>query len=130
MNQSIENDVGVFWLEDGMLRCMVKPADAVQSRDQAEDSMRIFRQLAAGHPHPAVIDISAAKGLSREARNAYSGPGAEDVFASAGLVVASSMIARAIGNFVINVSKPPFPLRLFDNVDDALAWTRGLGRPS
>ena len=130
MDQRIENGVGVFWMEDGMLRCVVKPTTAVQALPEAEDSMRIFRELAEGRARPAVIDISAAKGLSREARNAYVGPGAVGVFASAGLVVASSVIARTLGNFVINVSKPPFPVRLFESVEDALAWTRALPRSS
>ncbi len=120
----IENSVGRFWLdEDGIMRCEVK-SGTDQTREQAEDSMRIFRQLAAGRGRPAVIVTAGAQGLSREARAVYGGADRGDPFSAVALVVAGSAIARTLGNFVIAVSRPAFPVRMFETLEEALPWAR------
>jgi hypothetical protein len=124
MADVIENAVGRFGLDgEGIIRCVVKDGTD-QTREQAEDSLRIFGQLAGGKRRPAVIDSSGAKSLSRDARACYTGREAEKVFAAVALVVANSVLARSIGNFVLAVSKPAFPLRMFETVDDAMTWAR------
>jgi hypothetical protein len=129
MQGKVENDVGVFWLEDGVLRCRVKPNERVQTPEEAADSVRIFREIGGGVPRPAVIEIAGARGLSRGAREAYVGPGAGEIFSAAAVVFASSAIARALGNFIMAVSRPAFPMRLFEHVEDAEAWIRTHARP-
>lgn len=120
----VENDVATFWVEEGLLRVRVKPADSEQSGAVAEQCLGIYAELVGAEPIPAVIEIAGVKGLSREARNVDTGARAEAVFRAAAIVVAASTVARAIGNFVIAVSKPRFPTRLFENVEEALAWAR------
>ena len=123
MSAEVETAIARFWLdEEGILRCVVKPVD--QTREQAMDSMRIFAELAAGKRCPAIIDTSRVKEISREVRAVYTGSHAAQVWTACALVVSSSSVARTIGNFIIAVSRPPFPTRMFENLDDALAWAR------
>ena len=119
----IETGVGKFWLEDGLLRCVAREGNE-QSRAEAEDSMRVFAQLAAGKRRPAVMAILGVKRLSREARAIYTNQEAGATFAAVALVVAGSTVARALVNFVLTVGKPAFPTRIFETVDEALAWAK------
>jgi hypothetical protein len=36
-------------------------------------------------------------------------------------------LSRVIGNFFLGLSKTAFPLRLFSDTDNAIAWLRSLG---
>ncbi len=118
----IENSTGQFWVEDGLLRFTAKQ-DSEQSRADAEESMRIFAELAGGKPRPVLMDITGVKKLSREARAIYTAETARRVFAAVAIVARSS-ITRALFNFIMAVSKPPYPSRMFDNMDEAQAWAR------
>ncbi len=123
MADRVENVAGVFWVdEDGLLRCTVK--NIHQTEAIAQDCMRICRELAAGRPRPTVIDTTAVRSLSKEARAAYTGPSAADAFGAVALVSGGSTLVRGLINFVISVGKPAFPTRLFDTIDEALAWAR------
>jgi hypothetical protein len=119
----IETGVGRFWLEDGLLRYVAREGNE-QSRAEAEDSMRVFAQLAAGKRRPAVMVILGVKKLSRDARAIYTGPGAGKTFLAVALVVAESAMARGLVNFILAVSKPEFPTRMFETVDEAVAWAK------
>jgi len=123
MSSEIENACARFWLdEEGILRAVVKPID--QTSEMALDSLGQFEKLAAGKRRPAIIDTSQVKGLSREARAAYSGQRAAAIWTACALVVSASTVARTVGNFVIAVGRPAFPTRMFDSVEDAVAWAR------
>ncbi len=120
---AVELDNGRYWLDDdGVLRCVVKPVD--QTAEMALETMRLFAQLAGGKRRPVVIEMARVKGVPREVRAIYSGEHAARVWSACGLVVASSSIARTLGNFVLAVSRPAFPTRLFDDLEEALAWAR------
>ena len=123
MATEIENECGRFWLdEDGVERCVVSPVD--QTTEMALDSMRVFAELCAGKRRPVIIDASKVKGLSREVRAIYTGERAAKLWTACALVVSSSTVARTVVNFVMAVGRPAFPTRLFDNLDEALAWAR------
>ena len=124
MSGELENDVGRFWVDDdGLLRCVVKQGTE-QTRAQAMDSMRIFRELATGVARPTIIDTSKVKGLNREARACYTSRDAAEVFAAVALVVSTSTVARTLVNFIMAVNAPIFPVKMFDSTDDALPWAR------
>jgi hypothetical protein len=117
-----------LWLDDdGVLRVVViNPIS--QTTEHARDNMRVLGEIGGGLPRPTIIDNSQMKGLSREARAIYSGHEAAAVMEVCALVVTTSLIARALGNFVITVSRPAFPTRLFESTDDALVWARSFLR--
>jgi len=122
--ETIETAAGHFWLEGGLLRFVAKE-QSEQSQADAEESMRVFAQLAGGTRRPAVMVILGVKKLSREARALYTGERAARTFTAVAIVVAGSTVARALFNFIMAVSKPRFPARVFETVDEAVEWARG-----
>ena len=118
-----ETESARFWLDDdGVMRAVAKPVN--QTTEQAAENLRVFTELAGGTRRPVVIDTSQVKGLSREARAIYSGPQAARIWTACARVVASSVIARTLGNFIMAVSRPAFPTRMFETLDEALVWAR------
>jgi hypothetical protein len=118
-----ETESARFWVDDdGIVRAVAKAIN--QTTEQAAENLRVFAELADGTRRPVVIDTSQVKGLSREARGIYSGTEAARIWTACALVVSSSVIARTLGNFIIAVSRPPFPTRMFETVDEALVWAR------
>ena len=87
MENVIETAVGTFWLdEDEIIRCIAKQPK--QTLQDAQDSMKVFRQCGAGKRRAAVIDVSHVGGLSREARLCYVGLESTAVFCAVGLPTA------------------------------------------
>ena len=123
MHDVVETALGRFWLEDGILR-FVANAGTEQSGEDAAEAMRVFEKLAGGQRRPAVIVVVGLKKLSREARTIYGSPEAAKTFRAVGLVVGGSAIARALINFMVTVVRPVTPTRMFDTVDEAVAWAR------
>lgn len=124
MPDSIETKIGFFWLEDGVLRFASKPHVEQDTRD-ATEAMQVFAKLAAGKVRPAVFEVRGVKRLTREARALYTtSPEAVATFAAVALVVSGSAIARALVNFTMTVSRPGCPVRMFENVGEAVAWAR------
>lgn len=124
MADPTETNVGFFWLEDGVLRFRSKPAIA-QSEADAVESMRVFRELAAGRRLPTVMEVSGVRSLTREGRRIYTtGPEAIATFAAVALVVSGSSMARALVNFMMTVSRPDCPVRMFETVGEAVKWAR------
>jgi len=123
MQDLVETRAGRFWIEEGILR-FVAAQGTEQSRQDAEESMRVFAQLAAGKRRPAVMVIVGVKGLSRDARAIYAGPESVKTFSAAAIVVSGSTVGRTLVNFILAVSKPAYPTRMFEAVDEALSWAR------
>ena len=123
MQDVVETHVGKFWLEAGILRCVVNEGN-VQTLADAQDSMGIFARLAGGKRRPTIIVISGVKSLSREARATYSSEEAAKTFAAVAIVVSGSKVARALFNFVITINRPPYPSRMFETVEEAVLWAR------
>jgi hypothetical protein len=126
MADRVETRIGFFWVEDDVIRFASKPAQAQELADAVE-AMRIFRDLAAGRRMPTVMEVSGVRSLTREARALYTtGPEAVETFAAVGLVVSGSSMARALVNFMMTVSRPDCPARMFESVADAVVWAKSV----
>jgi len=111
-----------IWMEDGIVRCVVLPTPTHTLADAQENS-RAFKTVTGGGRALMLLDTRASKGLDREARLYYVRPeAAGEVLALAMLI--DSQIGRILGNFFMNVSKPPFALRLFTSEAEAVAWLK------
>ncbi len=111
-----------IWMQDGIVRCVVLPTPTHTLADAQENS-RAFTAIARGVRAPMLLDTRASKGLDRDARLYYVRPeAASEVVALAMLI--DSQIGRILGNFFMNVNKPPFALRLFTSEAEAIAWLK------
>ena len=65
--------------------------------------------------------------LDKEARRVYQ----EEIDATwvrAAGMIGISLLARAIGSFLIGLSKPKIPFKMFGELEQAIAWARELNR--
>ena len=70
---------------------------------------------------PAIIDLSAVKEVSREAREALSSPKAGKNIAAIAVIVRNP-ITRTIANFFLKFQQPGYPFRLFTDMRQAEDW--------
>jgi hypothetical protein len=68
-----------------------------------------------------ILDARAARAITRQAREYYTGAENAKVTAGTAMLINSS-VGRIIGNFLIQVNRPAFPIRLFSDETEALRW--------
>lgn len=87
----------------------------------AKEVIAAMEQIADGRKMPVLIIAKDYSLPTKEAREFLADKDASP-YASAEAYVISSMAQRIIGNFYLNVNKPQRPTRLFNKVEEALAW--------
>jgi hypothetical protein len=116
-----------YWADDGMLIVLPDVGlkdDEASARENVAYQVALARQ--AGRRIGLVVYLGTLLGQDPAARRVYTelDPG---LFLGSALVVASPL-ARAIGSFFMGLSRPKFPARLVETIDDGLRWLAGLRR--
>ncbi|MDX2197001.1 MAG: hypothetical protein NW207_11330 [Cytophagales bacterium] len=76
-----------------------------------------------GKNYPLLISDKGVVGIDKNARDFLSS--AEGIAGiSASALVLSSTFSMLLGNFIIKVTRPEIPVKIFRNHNDALAWLR------
>jgi len=112
---------GPMWMEDGI----VVISNRVEKYTMQEAIKNVLRcsQLTGGVRRPLLVDITAVRSISREAREYYaSEAGASTISALA--LLTNSKVCTFIGNFFIGMHKTSVPRRLFTSADEAKAWLK------
>jgi hypothetical protein len=121
MSRVIETRTEALTLgDDGVLRCRIKPTDLHTLADAVEN-VRARLSLIGEARVPTLLDARATREITREAREYYTGPETAKVTLGMAMLVGSS-VGRMIGNFLIQVNRPHFPIRLFADESEALRW--------
>lgn len=127
MSGSIETRTQVITLgADGILRCRVK-ATGDHTLADAVENIQASASLAGGVRVPTLLDARAARKIDREAREYYAGPENAKVTLGTAMVVGSP-VGRIIGNFLIQVNRPTFPIRLFSDEAEGVRWLEEIRR--
>lgn len=127
MAKSIETRTqSITFGEDAILRCRVKATDDHTLNDAVENIQACAR-LTDGARVPTLLGARLAKKVSREAREYYAGPENAKVTIATAMLIGSA-VGRVIGNFLIQVNRPSFPLRLFSHEAEAVAWLEEIRR--
>ena len=115
------SNTSYYWAGDGML--IVLPDTGLKDDETSARENVAFQTAQArsvDRPVGLVVYLGALLGQDPAARRIY----AEldpTLFLGSALVV-SSPLARAIGSFFLGLSRPRFPARLVENIDDGLRW--------
>jgi hypothetical protein len=123
------SNTSYYWAPDDMLIVLPDTGlkdDETSARENVAYQKSLARTVA--RPVGLVVYLGALLGQDPAARRIY----AEldpTVFLGSALVV-SSPLARAIGSFFMGLSRPRFPARLVENIDDGLRWLATLRKPS
>ncbi len=84
-------------------------------------AMSLQVELSRGLAWPVLVELEGLKVIAREARALVTGTDAVAATSRAALLVGGPLSAM-IGNFLARVTRPPFPLRVFTDRAEALAW--------
>ena len=110
----------VFWLAEDVLGIYIKGPCSLDTVD-TDEIFKAFDQLGVLAPTALLADIRTLRGVSLGVRTHMSSERAGRYLARVALV-ADSPLTRTIGNFFMRLNRPPFPVRIFDQEDDALRW--------
>ena len=109
-----------FFLEDGIVFYSYLP-DADETLDDAIAKTAKIATIYGDKKYPFLIYGENIRSMSRDSRSYYgTGDGARNIAAMA--IVALSPLSRVLGNFFVGLSKPLYPVKMFDNKEEALAW--------
>lgn len=108
---------------DGILRVKLKPEVDVTLED-AKDNHEVAQKLVGGRKHLVLADIRSARSITREARISFADKDSRKNAIAQALVIDSG-ISRILGNFFIGINRSPFPVKLFQSTDEAIAWLKG-----
>ncbi|MES2566701.1 MAG: hypothetical protein V4565_07530 [Bacteroidota bacterium] len=109
------------WMgDDGICRTCVKPNTDISIEDAVSNTLAVT-SLFVDRKFPLLIDSTAVKSMSYEARTHFSVRNRETKTCAFGIIIRSS-VSRVLGNFYLGISKPSVPTKLFDNETDAIQW--------
>jgi hypothetical protein len=83
----------------------------------------ISSKLADGKCLPVLADMSDVKSVDRKSREYISGKEAMKTARSLAIIIKSPM-SKVVGNFLIGLNKPPYPIKMFTSKDEAIGWLR------
>lgn len=110
---------------DGIVRIVNPPGERL-GVDEINRYVAEQRRLGGGRKVPVLIDGRGVVSMTKEARQIGAGPDYAAITARMAIVVGGP-VSAIIGTFFFRVARPSFPVRLFSDLDAALAWLRGAG---
>lgn len=114
------NGYTTMWIEDGILYTTYNPGLKI-TLAIAQKCVADRLELSGGNVYPMLGDTSNIASTDKDAREFLSqGDGIKQL--SAGAFIIKSVIEKHLGNFFIQVNKPPLPARLFTRYSEAVEW--------
>lgn len=107
---------------DGIIMVLT-PDNIHYTINNAKLFVTALREITGGIPHLVLTVPGKHMNVDKEARSFMATPQAlQDVLALASIV--SGRIHRVIGNLFLTVDKPVKPVRLFENINEAIEWLK------
>ncbi len=126
--RTLRLDVGEISLrEEGLINARVFPHARI-TLEHAKDFFHTIELLTDKKAHASVIDITGISGLDKDAREYMVKTCNEWGTTAAVAFISNSVISRLIGNLFLTVSKLDYPVKIFKDSNDALAWAKDLYR--
>jgi len=91
--------------------------------NNAKENIKALQNLSPESGCRVLVNISQVKSVSRECRAFASSQDTHNFITRLALIV-NSPVSRVIGNFFLGLNRPPFPLKLFTNKDEAINWLK------
>jgi len=124
MHRTIQIRAGeVSLVEDGLIYGKAF-SNAEVDLDIAKEYYSVVAYLCEERPHSTVLDISGVSYLSKEAREWLQQQSSQWGKTVSAALITNSFVSKAIGNLFIRLSKPSFPVRLFESRESAEQWAR------
>ena len=109
-----------IWIEDGILFHVFAPVEVdLTVAKHAIDTRLKFTE---GKPMPALADMRAITGMSKEAREYFATEGVRSLTARA--IITGNVLTRTIGEVFLLINRPALPTKLFSNYAEAKHWLK------
>jgi len=99
--------------------------DSVVDLPEAKNQSKLILDLCQGKAMPFVIDfLNVSPRIDDDSRRFFAIDGPHIHLRKAQAIVVNNMQSKLLVNFYIKHHKPKNPIKLFDNLDDALDWIK------
>ena len=110
-----------MWLRpDGIVQ-VVWTTRTTALLEDAIATLDAMARLTGGTRSPLLVDMRDTGAQDRRTRAAWT---SRTGLQSAVALIVGTPLSRMLGNLLLIVNKPPFPVRLFDKEEPALAWLK------
>ncbi|MCF8258124.1 MAG: hypothetical protein K9J06_11240 [Flavobacteriales bacterium] len=124
MKRTIQTSIGeVSLLEHGLIYTRAFKNTEV-GLSAAQEYHEAVAYLCEDGPHCSILDISGVTYLSKEAREWMSETSSVWGRTISAAIIADSFTAKTIGNLFIKLSRPSYPVRIFEDFDSAEIWAK------
>ena len=125
--QQIAVQVARVTLEpDGTISFVMRPGACLDAANTRE-LLQAFTQLAGNLPRRILVHSRGLRSQDRRSREMCSAPELARLVDRVA-VIALNPVARVLTAFFVRVSKPRYPMRLFETEQAARAWLHGQGQ--
>lgn len=122
--RTLRLDIGEVTLrETGILTAKVFPNSQIELKD-AVAFFNIVEIFTNKEIHASVIDITGLKGLSNDAREYMVKECDEWGTTACVAFVSNSIFSRVIGNLFLTISRPNYPVKIFEDQANAQQWAK------
>lgn len=119
----IQLSTSAIWLdESGIVCCISKKQKEEQTLKNAMESMAAFSDIVGSEKVCLLIDVTHATQTSREVR-AYAAEELPKVVKAIAML-SSSALGKMVANLFFNLKSQPYPVKMFNNEQDAKAWLK------
>ena len=109
-----------LWIEDGIY-CITHKKGKKGTLETAKEELRIHRELGGGKKMPLFADMRGMKGANPEARDYGNSEEVKSTYSAVGILIGSTF-TRIIGSMFMKINKPPYPVKMFTEQEEALEW--------
>ena len=120
---SEQNKFNTWMDEDGVYHVVTIDNITIDIDDLKNEFQRYKLEIKNFSP-PVLVDITRVSSITSNGRKYIAEELAKSGIPATALLV-KSRISQLLGSFFIGINKPEFPVRLFDNEQDALKWLKG-----
>lgn len=111
------------WLRaDGILVYSPRPNLLIDLK--AAQQITILGKELTDHPVPVLVHMGNVRRVTREARALFASTEYTEVAGQSALLV-SSTVSRVVSNFFVGLNNPTYPVRVFSDEKNAVAWLKG-----
>jgi hypothetical protein len=111
----------VFLEEEALIVIDIKPGSSC-NLEGAIDIIDAIRKLSNGSSFMVLADISKLIGMSADGRAYVRKEGFKIPHMEKIALIVGNPLSRIVGSFYIGLSRPPMPIKLFDNKEKAKTW--------
>lgn len=121
-NRVIKTETASLWLDQyGIIHVNILPGAEVNIQ-HTRDYVTVAKRFG-NTKRLILVDISKIKSASREARDFFKQETGSEIIKSVALIIGSP-VSKVIGNFLIGLNKPSYPIKLFTSEKEAEGWLR------